>query len=909
MAGAAPKMPEPKKPVVRDTPAVSGSGENIFVPSDTTEGLEASGGRVMTPESAAQAQHDIAVKNEPFSMVDYMAAGAHGRLRGQAEAFGVPIDEKIVDFASALGDPDTGEAVKKYIKKLEEVYPNTSAINRTLGTIGGAVAGAELTGGGVSGIAKEGWKGVAGRAARGGVENVAQNYASDFNEAALGGPPVNGEKMFAAMPKHFLLGGGAVLGVEGLGAVGSRLLSKGAEEAAPALERGAYSAVARDAGGDAALGERIVGLNQGRIPGSASEVADILSAEQGAIRKGAEARRGGVISALEEQHAQDEAFLGARQDAARRGVVRAGEEGVSAAEARRGELILDAMGRGGKGVENAELQAMQIRKGLENEAREIDSFRGQVRGEYETAKELESRLGKERAAHSEELEKALEKVNDINADRAIPDYDPAYIRSIVGRDAPSALDYFGPMDGSHLTKVAKAMESAESVAAEEQVRRLAMLGQQIDLAHKEALGHVTNLEGVMRTLDYQYAERLAYISGAKVHPGLAAAEASIGRAGKEGQKLVGEATKEADAAVGAAKSAEQKGLRDFEKVAEKEKRALSSENEAELKKVPKASQKTELDANVAAARAASQRTPEMGGSLLGAGISIGHGNVLGAGMALLSGYASSTARVQGNYLAARVMRGLARELTAVDQAVKAGAAKAVGVGARAGAVAALPKGEKKERKELSFEKVSERVLDAASNPMIVQNRVQMAMGGWAAAAPMLYASTLTAAERAQAFLLSVLPRPQIDRYSLTPQLEKADVPDSQKYDFMQYVAAIDDPFMVLRDVHEGTVTDQQITAVREVYPALYAQMQTEVRRQMLYLSKPMDYDREINVGRLLEVRTNEVLDPQFQNMLRIAYEEKFKKDNGPAGGSRSSSDESRVSKMMMSDAQRVERGE
>ncbi len=845
MAGpAAPKMPAPAPPKVREVPAIGPDGTPIFVPETKVDKLETGGGRVLTPESARVVQHKIDVENEPFSMIDYMAAGAHGRVRGQAEAFGVPIDEKAVDFAEALGGPESRKATQAYIKKLEEVYPSTSAINRVLGTVGGAVAGAEITGGG---SVEKGLAGVVSRAARGGVENVVQNYASDFNEQALGGPAVNGEKMVAAMPKHFMFGAGAVLGLEGLGAMGRGLASAGAE-AAPSLERGAMSAVARDAGGGAELGERIVGLNKGRLPGSASEVAEILSAEQGVIREGARGKYASEVA-----------------------------ESVGRAEAQRGETILDAMGRGGQGVEEAELRAMQVRKGLDREIREIDSFRKQVASEHSTASDLAERLGKERAEHAEQLEKALEKVNDLN----MPEYDPEHLRSIVGRDAPSALDYFNPMDGTKLQRAARAIETAESVAAENEVRRLVTVGDQIDNAHKAAMGHVADLDGVMRTLDYQYKERLAYLSGAKPHPDLMAAEAAIPRAEREGQKIVKEATKEADRTVADAR-----------------------------KSVPKPSEKTELDPHVRAAQDAAARPAAGigGGALVGAGISLGHGNVLGAGLSLLSGFASNTARLQGNYVAARVMRGLSAELTAFDQAIKTGAMRAIGVGGRAAAVAALPKGEEKPKPKVTFEQVSERVIAASSNPIIIQNRVQMAMGPWAAHAPMLYASTLSAAERAQEFLLSVLPRPQIDPYSLTPHLEKGDVPDSQKYDFMQYVSAIDDPIAVFRDVHDGTVTDQQIEAVQAVYPLLFAEMQMEVQRQMIFLEKPMPYEREINVGRLLGVRTNEVLDPTFQNMLRLSYEEKAE-NNAPMLGSKPNSAEANVSKGMMSDAQRVERGE
>lgn len=869
-------------PVPRDVPAVGPGGEDIFTPETETESLEASGGRVMSPEEATATQHDIAVKNEPFDITDYVAAGAHARLKGQGEALGLPVDQGIADIASLFAGPEGRKKTTDYIKKLEEVYPTTHAINHTLGQIGGAVAAGEITGGGEAGFLE--------RAVRGGAENVVQNTAHDFNEQALGRVDANGEKMLSAMPKHFLVGalatGATDLGLMGIGKGLSSLSRRGATATDAAASRFVGRELGEEGAAAEAAGARVRAARGGEVPRNASELGDILGEEQAGYREAARAKH----AALTEE------------------TVRSAEEaaatGVRAAEDVRGQNILDTMAEYGGKVESAEVAAARARDTVRREIREIDAFRSGVKAERDRAAELAEQFGKERATHDIELDKAIKKARDLgDADAAeASDYNVDDIMAILGSDKgdtatrmaveaslAQSLGMEAPvMPGvSRFALAAKAAESAETKAAQLEVQRLTNLGAQIETAHQKAMAHVTDLDGAVQKLDFQYNQRLAKIVGAEPVPELDAALAAGEAAKKEGASATAKVTKEGDAAV---RKAEKEGATSVEKA---------------KKGIPKLDESTPVDEHIAALERKKNAPSHSGdNAALGAVISLSHGNVPGAIMSLLTGYAAKTARTEGNYVAARIMRGLSKELSKVDTAIQAGAMDAVrGVATRA-APALIP--EEKKRKP-TFDEVYPRVLEAQGNPLIIQARVQASMGHWAVAAPQLYASTLNAAERAQSFLESVLPEPQRDPYSLTPHLQVSDIPPSDRYDFMQYVQAIDDPIAVFKDVKSGNVTDQQIEAIKAVYPALYEQMGEEVDRQIQLLTKPMPYEREINVGRLLGRQTNEVLDPDFQTFQDAAYGAKA--EAGAPVGSRAPSDESRVAKDTMSMSQKIEQGD
>jgi hypothetical protein len=168
---------------------------------------------------------------------------------------------------------------------------------------------------------------------------------------------------------------------------------------------------------------------------------------------------------------------------------------------------------------------------------------------------------------------------------------------------------------------------------------------------------------------------------------------------------------------------------------------------------------------------------------------------------------------------------------------------------------------------------------------------------------------LATAMRAQDFLASKLPPPQVDKFSLTPHLEPQDIPDSAKADFMAYVRVIMDPVSVLKDIGNGQVNDQQVEALQAVYPQMYGQMKTEIQHQLATMKQPLDYERSTHVGTLLGIVTDEVLDKSFQSALAARYAQKKADGEQGPGGSKTPSSDSQVVKSVMSTSQQVERGD
>lgn len=87
------------------------------------------------------------------------------------------------------------------------------------------------------------------------------------------------------------------------------------------------------------------------------------------------------------------------------------------------------------------------------------------------------------------------------------------------------------------------------------------------------------------------------------------------------------------------------------------------------------------------------------------------------------------------------------------------------------------------------------------------------------------------------------------------------------------VAAIDHPIVELSHaLHAGTLTKDQVDAVRQTYPAIYDQFRGQVARQIGKLKHPMPYVKRVQLGLLLQLPTDPSLEPAAIAMAQQAYQ-------------------------------------
>ncbi len=909
------------------------SDVNVALPDGTPGTVPSSevsklpqGSRALSAPEVESAKTEIAKANEPITAKgvasdygDMMLAGQHALLRGEGEAVGLPVDTAATGIAGLFGD-HAKQATRTYLHGLDERHPVISTMAGLEGNVAGAVGAAAMlkAPGGIGAPASRGLGGLAARMAYGGAENVVQATTKDVNEASLGDHTINGEKLLAAAPERFLIGAAFTGAFEGVAHGAGKGISALRGAAVPALETGASRAVGREVGmiGDegVAAGQRIRGLNQGEIPTSRSSMAGLLEAEQGAQRTRGVAERAGAADALAGTQTAEAGALSMRQEAGRTATAAAGRD---AAEGLRGAMpaaLHEEMAAATATVRQVEEHYGALRQTLTQEHAEASQLAAELAHEHAATTEQLAKAMTAAEKHSGIAPKDAEAMASRQAEHETGMAEMVRTRAEVPK-GPTKAELIAYAEGRGPKPVPQGdagygMRAADidaenarvenitatgSESSVHEVTRLKDLADQLKTAHKEAVAHVGSVTKAFKKNEVEAARDLS-IAGR-------AADVRIASFQRVAEKEASGLEKKASTDVAS-----------FEKGATKEKASLAKEHDRQIKKLPKPSDTTDVDPLVAGMRshmATQAERPAISGTAgLGAMFSVLHGNPVGAALALGGSFAAGKARGQGNLLAARAMRGLSQQLTSVDAAVRKGTLLIMGrSGARVAGAVDQEVTREAPVKGPSFESISQDLYAAQGNPLILEHRVREAMGSVATDAPQTYTATLEATQRAHAFLLSILPAPQRDPYSLTPQLVHGSVDETTKYDFMRSFATVARPFSIYQDVANKTVTESQVDAIEQVYPTLYAQMRAEVDHQRVLLKEPMDYEREIHIGTLLGLVTNEVLEPDFQDLLAKTYKDKTAQGQMSGGGSQSPSGESKTSKRMMSGSESLEGGQ
>ncbi len=867
------------------------TGETGAVRADQYDRARQAGARQMSDSDAValiqQQQHD-------HDIGEIATAGAIGTVRGLGEAAGAPVDALSVGIGGALGH---GAETSEYLNDLQKWHPYASGGGELAGQVGGALLGGELMGAEAAGAKASSVGGriaqsVGRGAVRGGLENMVIGSTHDVNERALGNPDAAGEKLLPDAMKHFLIGAVAGGALSGIGSSIGEIGAAAQRPAAEMFDRQASAAIGREVGGGAAEGAAIR-ARMGATPRSTSELADFLSKEQTAFREGTARTSAAARDALEGAQTTAAWKRSAENEATQLATAKEAKAAVGAVEARNAsarESLLNEHSSATESLEKLSAEREAARKQVKNLAADLDKVKG---AELPNASNI--------------VRDAAEAFNPPNAGLTPPS---PRAQALFGEWSENFTKKYGEHGKLNFTELQDVIKSLDTMETRQRVVSGWGSDPEVSAAFK-AMKSSARAE-----FDRASAATADGISDAK---GLHAArlrstlpdlDKAVADAKGTVEELTGTITKFDRAAAVEAKQAEREGfqaIRSKDKLLNKEDRIFDAKQREELRGLPKADKATPVDKQLAHLRKPEGQDAIGLTSVGGAAMSLLHGNVAGAAMAALGGIAARTAKAQGNLLAARTMSGLADSIAKADGAIARYAGRAVGRYARLGAdMSADDKGPAKPR--LNFEKSYQRVRDAQSNPLIVEQRVRATAGEWAQQAPAVYSSLLSASMRAQAFLESKLPPPRRDPYSLTPQIDESDLSDTEKYDFMQYTKAVADPTGVLRDVGDGSVTPQQVEALQAVYPALYKQMATEVMRRVADLDAPLDYEKSVHIGTLLNVDTSEVMTSEFQSVLADMYSAREENEK-PPGGSKPLGVNSRLSKSMASESQQMQMGE
>lgn len=168
--------------------------------------------------------------------------------------------------------------------------------------------------------------------------------------------------------------------------------------------------------------------------------------------------------------------------------------------------------------------------------------------------------------------------------------------------------------------------------------------------------------------------------------------------------------------------------------------------------------------------------------------------------------------------------------------------------------------------------ISGAIASAVSNPIATSDRVSKSLGDLGDHAPKTAQAAINTTLTGLNYLAGKLPPSRQDSFSLQPQFQKGTrASDAEISQFMRYAQAVDDPLIVLREAKTGTLTRDHVDAVKNVYPNLYAEMQTTVMRYVVDSKQELPYDRRVQLGILLDIPTDKSLSPAFMRAIQATY--------------------------------------
>ncbi len=172
-------------------------------------------------------------------------------------------------------------------------------------------------------------------------------------------------------------------------------------------------------------------------------------------------------------------------------------------------------------------------------------------------------------------------------------------------------------------------------------------------------------------------------------------------------------------------------------------------------------------------------------------------------------------------------------------------------------------GEKKEKSNERYDAFNKRyreLTEFMSNPHRAMERLSKNLDGIHEAAPSVAEQMAIKGMQAANFLLSKAPQPLGRETLFGKDWQPSDV-DLAKWS--RYIAAVQDPSELLRELDAGALTVETVEAVRAVYPRIYEQIVSQLAEEIPTLRDKLPYSDRVQLSVLFDLPVEETMDNDF----------------------------------------------
>jgi hypothetical protein len=172
-------------------------------------------------------------------------------------------------------------------------------------------------------------------------------------------------------------------------------------------------------------------------------------------------------------------------------------------------------------------------------------------------------------------------------------------------------------------------------------------------------------------------------------------------------------------------------------------------------------------------------------------------------------------------------------------------------------------GDKKDRSKDRYEAFNKRYRELSefmSNPSKAIEKMGKNLDGIHEAAPEVAEQMAVKAMQAANFLMEKSPKPLSRDFLMEEDWRPSDV-DLAKWE--RYVAAVQDPTELLKELQAGMLSVETVEAVRAIYPRLYEQIVTHLAEEIPMLREKLPYDDRVQLSILFNLPVEESMNNDF----------------------------------------------
>lgn len=257
------------------------------------------------------------------------------------------------------------------------------------------------------------------------------------------------------------------------------------------------------------------------------------------------------------------------------------------------------------------------------------------------------------------------------------------------------------------------------------------------------------------------------------------------------------------------------------------------------------------------------------------------GGLVAGGLGALGNHAM---RTHADFFAADLL-GKAAKMNAIERAsaeVDAKIAAGVRGFLKSESRTAVAAAKEEHRDSGHYERVAKAFIANRGNAAVVQDHIDRTVGNLGEVAPNVSSALATRMALTYGNLEKNAPSPRINQPSITPQFDRPRFTEVAVRKFSQQIES--DPISVLDDMATGQLTRAKAQAMRENFPKLFEQVQTEVYNQAAELQESMSYEKRQTLSILMGVPLDETQTPAFVAMMQATKQANPDKPQDGASG-------------------------